>query len=155
MVLNKIYFWFSPILLGFLFIGFSETGSSRSLKSEYLVLEQSQNKGDLQKSISRGKEVFTDFCMQCHLATGKGDLVNFPPLDGSDWLTKKRKQSIHAVKYGQTGEVIVKGKKFNNIMPPLGLSDQEVADVLNYVMNSWSNKQKKMVTLEEVKAVAK
>ena len=40
-------------------------------------------------------------------------------------------------------------------MPPLGLSDQEVADVLNYVMNSWSNKQKKMVTLEEVKAVAK
>lgn len=155
MVLNKIYFWFSPILLGFLFIGFSETVSSRSLKSEYLVLEQSQNKADLQKSISRGKEVFTDFCIQCHLATGKGDLVNFPPLDGSDWLTKKRKQSIHAVKYGQTGEVIVKGKKFNNIMPPLGLSDQEVADVLNFVMNSWSNKQKKMVTLEEVKAVVK
>lgn len=155
MVLNKIYFWFSPFLLGFLFLFFSETSSSRSLKSEYLVLEQSQNKGDLQKSISRGKEVFTDFCIQCHLATGKGDLVNFPPLDGSDWLVKKRKQSIHAVKYGQTGEVIVKGKKFNNIMPPLGLSDQEVADVLNYVMNSWSNKQKKMVTLEEVKAVAK
>ena len=155
MVLNKVYFWFSPILLGFLFIGFSERASSRSLKSEYLVLGQSQNRGDLQKSISRGKEVYTDFCMQCHLATGKGDLVNFPPLDGSDWLTKKRKQSIHAVKYGQTGEVIVKGKKFNNIMPPLGLSDQEVADVLNYVMNSWSNKQKKMVTLEEVKAVAK
>ena len=152
---NKLYFWFSPVLLGFLFIGFSETVSSRSIPNEYLVLEQSQNKGDLQKSISRGKEVFTDFCMQCHLATGKGDLVNFPPLDGSDWLTKKRKQSIHAVKYGQTGEVIVKGKKFNNIMPPLGLSDQEVADVLNYVMNSWSNKQKKMVTLEEVKAVAR
>lgn len=155
MVLNKLYFWFSPILLGFLFIGFSETVSSRSIPSEYLVLEQYQNKGDLQKSINRGKEVYTDFCMQCHLATGKGDLINFPPLDGSDWLTKKRKQSIHAVKYGQTGEVIVKGKKFNNIMPPLGLSDQEVADVLNYVMNSWSNKQKKMVTLEEVKAVAK
>ena len=155
MFLNKLYFWFSPILLGFLFIGFSETVSKRSLQSKYLVIEQSQNKEDLQKSISRGKEVYTDFCIQCHLATGKGDLVNFPPLDGSDWLVKKRKQSIHAVKYGQTGEVIVKGKKFNNIMPPLGLSDQEVADVLNFVMNSWSNKQKKMVTPEEVKAVAK
>nr|WP_315255715.1 cytochrome c [uncultured Flavobacterium sp.] len=89
------------------------------------------------------------------LATGKGDLVNFPPLDGSDWLTKKRKESIHAVKYGQTGVVIVKGKKFNNIMPPLGLENQEVADVMNYIMNSWSNKQKKMVTVEEVKAVVK
>jgi mono/diheme cytochrome c family protein len=155
MFLNKLYFWFSPILLGFLYIGFSETFSSRTIKSEYFVIEVSQNKSDLQKSISRGKEVYTDFCMQCHLATGKGDLVNFPPLDGSDWLVKKRKQSIHAVKYGQTGEVIVKGKKFNNIMPPLGLSDQEVADVMNYVMNSWSNKQKKMVTVEEVKAVVK
>ncbi|TRX24836.1 cytochrome c [Flavobacterium franklandianum] len=153
MILNKIYFWFSPILLGFLFIGFSESVSNRSIQSDYLVLEQSQNKTDLQKSIARGKEVYADFCMQCHLATGKGDLVNFPPLDGSDWLVKKRKQSIHAVKYGQTGEVIVKGKKFNNIMPPLGLSNQEVADVMNFVMNSWSNKQKKMVTIDEVKAV--
>ncbi|TRX20451.1 cytochrome c [Flavobacterium franklandianum] len=153
MILNKIYFWFSPIFLGFLFIGFSESVSNRSIQSEYLVLEQSQNKTDLQKSIARGKEVYADFCMQCHLATGKGDLVNFPPLDGSDWLVKKRKQSIHAVKYGQTGEVIVKGKKFNNIMPPLGLSNQEVADVMNFVMNSWSNKQKKMVTIDEVKAV--
>ena len=152
---NKLYFWFSPILLGFLFIGFSETVSSRTIKSEYFVIVVSQSKSDLQKSISRGKEVYTDFCMQCHLATGKGDLVNFPPLDGSDWLVKKRKQSIHGVKYGQTCEVNIKKKKFNNIMPPLGLSDQEVADVLNYVMNSWSNKQKKMVTVEEVKAVVK
>jgi len=40
-------------------------------------------------------------------------------------------------------------------MPPLGLSNQEVADVMNYIMNSWSNKQKKMVTVEEVAAVKK
>lgn len=153
MFLNKVYFWFSPFLLGFLYTGFSETVSSRIKESKYLDLEVAQNKADLQKSITRGKDVYTDFCMQCHLATGKGDLVNFPPLDGSEWLIKKRKQSIHAIKYGQTGEIMVKGKKFNNIMPPLGLSDQEVADVMNFIMNSWSNKQKKMVTLGEVKAV--
>lgn len=155
MFLNKLYFWASPFLLGFLYIGFSETGSNYHIHSDYLDLEVAQNKVDLQKSISRGKEVFTDFCMQCHLATGKGDLVNFPPLDGSEWLVKKRKQSIHVVKYGQTGEIVVKGKKYNNTMAPLGLSDQEVADVMNFIMNSWSNKQKKMVTVEEVKAVAK
>jgi mono/diheme cytochrome c family protein len=40
-------------------------------------------------------------------------------------------------------------------MPTLGLENQEVADVLNYVMNSWSNKQKKMITAQEVKEVAK
>ena len=153
MVSNKLYFWFSPFLLGFLYIGLAKTHSIRSIESNYLVLEVFQNKANLQKSIVRGKEVYTDFCIQCHLATGKGDLVNFPPLDGSDWLLKKRKQSIHAVKYGQTGEIMVKGKKFNNIMPPLGLSDQEVADVMNFIMNSWTNNQQKMVTLEEVKAV--
>ncbi|MBC7845993.1 MAG: cytochrome c [Flavobacterium sp.] len=145
----------SPFLLGFAYIGLSSSVFKEEEADKYLIPVVSQDKSNLQKSISRGKEIYTDFCIQCHLATGKGDLVNFPPLDGSDWLTKKRKQSIHSVKFGQTGEVIVKGKKFNNVMPPLGLENQEVADVMNYIMNSWSNKQKKMVTAEEVKAVVK
>lgn len=154
MIFNKIYTLVSPALIGLTFMGLS---GSVLEEAEYidLIPVKFQEKSNLQASINRGKDIYTDFCMQCHLATGKGDLVNFPPLDGSDWLTKKRKESIHAVKYGQTGVVIVKGKKFNNIMPALGLENQEVADVMNYIMNSWSNNQKKMVTVEEVKAVAK
>jgi mono/diheme cytochrome c family protein len=148
---NKLYFWISPILLGFLYDGFSSSVSNQSIDNQYVYQEKSK----LQQSISRGNDVYVDFCMQCHLANGKGDLVNFPPLDGSDWLTKKRKLSIQSVKFGQNGPITVKGKKFNNIMPPLGLSNQEVADVMNYIMNSWSNKQKKMVTVEEVAAVNK
>lgn len=155
MIINKIYFLLSTFSIGLAYIGLSSLVFKKSDNNNYLIPVVNQQKSDLQKSIDRGKEVYTDFCMQCHLATGKGDLVNFPPLDGSDWLVKKRKQSIHAVKFGQTGEIVVKGKKFNNTMAPLGLSDHEVADVLNYVMNSWSNKQKKMITVEEVKAVAK
>jgi len=104
-------------------------------------------------STANGKEVYADFCMQCHLADGKGDGKNFPPLDGSDWLSKKRTESIKAVKYGQTGEILVNGKKFKNAMPPMGLSNQEVVDVMNYIMTSWSNKQAKPVTLKEVEAV--
>lgn len=150
-----MFFLISPFLLGFAYIGLSSSLIKEAENNKYLIPVISQDKSNLQKSISRGKEIYTDFCIQCHLATGKGDLVNFPPLDGSDWLTKKRKQSIHAVKFGQTGEIIVKGKKFNNTMPPLGLENQEVADVMNYIMNSWSNKQKKIVTVEEVKAVTK
>jgi mono/diheme cytochrome c family protein len=154
MIFNKIYTLVSPALIGLTFMGLS---GSVLKEAEYadLIPVKFQEKSNLQASINRGKDIYTDFCMQCHLATGKGDLVNFPPLDGSDWLIKKRKESIHAVKYGQTGLVIVKGKKFNNIMPALGLENQEVADVMNYIMNSWSNKQKSMVTVEEVKAVVK
>jgi mono/diheme cytochrome c family protein len=110
---------------------------------------------DLQKSIANGKEVYADFCMQCHQATGKGSGSSFPPLDGSDWLKNKRTESIHAVKYGQKGAIQVNGKKFNSMMPAMGLSDEEVADVMNYIMNSWTNKQSKMVTAKEVALVKK
>jgi cbb3-type cytochrome c oxidase subunit III len=109
----------------------------------------------LQQSIANGKEVYADFCMQCHQATGKGSGSSFPPLDGSDWLKNKRTESIRAVKYGQKGPIVVNGKKFNSMMPAMGLSDEEVADVMNYVMNSWSNKQTKMVTVSEVALIKK
>ena len=35
-------------------------------------------------------------------------------------------------------------------MTSFGLEDDEIADVMNFVMNSWGNKQTKMVTIEEV-----
>lgn len=155
MVFNKLYFWISPFLLGFFNAGLSDSILNRWIDKEYSIPKVYLQKPNLQQSIKRGNDVYVDFCIQCHLANGKGDLINFPPLDGSDWLIKKRKLSIQSVKFGQNGPITVKGKKFNNIMPALGLSDQEVADVMNYIMNSWSNKQKKMVTVEEVAAVNK
>ncbi len=125
-------------------------------ESDYLAVPKiDQEKTALEKSMAKGKEVYADFCMQCHLANGKGDSKNFPPLDGSDWLSKKSTQSIHALKFGQSGEILVNGKKFNSSMPPMGLSNQEVADVMNYIRNSWSNKNPKMISLEQVQAVKK
>jgi mono/diheme cytochrome c family protein len=40
-------------------------------------------------------------------------------------------------------------------MPAMGLTDQEVADVMNYIMTSWNNKQTKIVTVKEVAAIKK
>lgn len=120
-------------------------------ENNYNVLPlKKEQQTDLQKSIANGKEVYADFCMQCHQATGKGSGSSFPPLDGSDWIKNKRAESIRAVKYGQKGAILVNGKKFNSMMPAMGLSDEEIADVMNYVMNSWSNKQTKIVTVSEV-----
>lgn len=102
-----------------------------------------------------GKEVYEDFCMVCHGPDGKGIAGQFPPLAGSDYLIKKRKESIHGVKFGQSGQMIVNKIKYNNVMPALGLSNQEVADVMNYIMTSWGNKQKVKVTEKEVAGIAK
>ena len=104
---------------------------------------------------SPGKEIYADFCMQCHGVHGKGDATNFPPLDGSDWLKNKRNESIAAVKFGQSGEIVVNKIKYNSSMPAMGLTDQEVADVMNYIMTSWSNKQTKIVTEKEVAGIKK
>ena len=106
-------------------------------------------------SIERGKKIYNDLCVTCHLPTGKGIPGTYPPLDGSNWLTEKREESIRGVKYGMQGPIEVNGEKYDNIMAPMGLSDQEVADALNYVMNSWSNDISEMVTVEEVAAVQK
>ena len=40
-------------------------------------------------------------------------------------------------------------------MPAMGLSNEEVADVMNYIMNSWGNKQIKKVTKQEVENIKK
>ena len=108
---------------------------------------------ELSQSIERGKKVYQEFCVQCHLEQGEGQGKSIPPLRKSNWLTEKRNESIKTVKYGRKGLIIVNGKEYRGIMGNLGLYDDEVADVLNYVMNSFGNKQEKMVTETEVKSV--
>ncbi len=63
----------------------------------------------------------------------------FPPLAKSDYLNKDKKRAINTVLKGLTGEVVVNGKKFNSVMPAMVLSDEEVANVLTYVYNTWGN----------------
>lgn len=109
----------------------------------------------LQKSIRKGAEVYTDFCVTCHLPNGKGIPGAFPPLAQSDYLLKNRTNSIKAVKYGQSGSIIVNGKTYTSVMPSLGLTDEEVADVMNYILHSWNNPPAKIVTPKEVADVKK
>lgn len=64
---------------------------------------------ELLKSIQRGSIVYEDFCMQCHLPDGNGVPNAFPPLNQSDYLMNKRKESIKAIKFGLSGEITVNG----------------------------------------------
>ncbi len=110
---------------------------------------------ELEESMQRGSEIYMDFCVTCHLGKGEGVSNTFPPLAESDYLTKNREESIRGVKYGQQGEIVVNDVTYNNVMAPLGLEDDEIADVMNFVMNSWGNSSKEMVTVEEVEAIQK
>ncbi len=112
-----------------------------------------EKKSSFAKSIEEGQFIYEDFCMNCHLTNGEGVAKTFPPLAKSDYLMNKRELSIKAIKFGQKGEIVVNGVKYNNVMAPLGLTDQEIADVMNYITTSWGNINKKMVTKAEVSAI--
>ena len=108
---------------------------------------------ELEASKARGEEAYNLYCVTCHLGQGEGVKGAVPPLAKSDYLLEDIERAIHVVKYGQEGEISVNGVKYNSYMAPLGLDDQEVADVLTYVLNSWGNDYGKRITLEQVKAV--
>jgi len=111
---------------------------------------------DLKKSIERGKEVYALNCQNCHMEDGMGVADMNPPLAKSDFLKKPSKILINTVLKGQMGELVVNGKKYNIAMPAQDfLSDEQIADVFNYVKNSWGNKIPGAITPAMVKALRK
>ncbi|MCB4800010.1 c-type cytochrome [Neotamlana laminarinivorans] len=115
---------------------------------------QAQDK-KLEESVKRGESIYQDFCMTCHMANGEGVKRAFPPLAKSDYLMQNREASIKAIKYGLRGTIEVNGNTYKGMMAPMGLSDKEVADVMNYITNSWGNENKKIITETEVSNIKK
>ena len=97
-----------------------------------------QNK-PLKESITRGNEIYNDFCIQCHLDNGEGVAGIFPPLSNSDYLLNNIRESIYGIKYGMEGPITVNGELYDGIMVSQGLDNEEIADVMNYILNSWEN----------------
>jgi nitrite reductase (NO-forming) len=103
--------------------------------------------------IEQGKQVYMQTCFVCHQPDGVGIPSQIPPLAKSDYLMADKHRSIRGVLAGQSGEMEVNGKKYNGIMIPLNyLTDDQVANVLTYVRNSFGN-QGDPVTVEEVRKV--
>ena len=89
--------------------------------------------------MEKGKRVYMQTCFACHQPTGLGLPGVFPPLAKSDYLMADKDRSIRGIVKGLSGPVTVNGKPFNGVMPPVALNDEQVANVLTYVRNSWGN----------------
>ncbi len=84
------------------------------------------------------------FCGTCHQVDGNGlPSAGFPPLSGSFWVTGSEERLIKVTLHGLMGPLELKGVKYPGQVPmtPFGgmLNDQEVADVLTFVRNSFGN----------------
>jgi len=99
-------------------------------------------------------------CQGCHQPSGTGIPGVFPPLAGHvpDILAAKggRAWLIQVLLWGMSGEITVKGTKYNGLMPAYRqLSDAEIAALLNHISTQWGNKfpaGQKPFTASEVRA---
>ena len=106
-----------------------------------------------EQQIKAGEARFTGTCSVCHQANGQGVPNVFPPLAGSEFLMADKPRAIGIVLNGLTGKVTVNGNVYNSVMPPMSqLNDDELANILTYVRNSWGNSGD-AVSAEEVKKI--
>lgn len=99
----------------------------------------------IEDRIKMGKVFYNQNCAACHQPDGKGVPGAFPPLANSDYLNKDVKRAMGVIKNGLTGPITVNGEKYNGVMPALGVSDEDAANVLTYVYHSWNNSKKNVL----------
>jgi mono/diheme cytochrome c family protein len=91
-----------------------------------------------------GESLYQTHCAACHLPTGAGIPGAFPPLAGHapELIAEEEGRifPILVVLYGLAGPITVHGQTINGMMPPMPyLQDDQIADVLNYIMVAWDN----------------
>jgi nitrite reductase (NO-forming) len=92
------------------------------------------------EQIDAGKALFAGTCSTCHQANGEGMEGVFPPLAKSDYIKADPKRLPTIMLHGFSGPGKVNGKDYNSTMPPMSqLTDDEVANIATYVLNSWGN----------------
>lgn len=107
----------------------------------------------VQASIARGKDLYTTYCLTCHQEDGSGVPKMNPPLIKTSYVIGDKKKLIKWVLSGSTENIPIDGKTYSNNMPPQNyLDDNQVADVLTYVRNSFGNKASAILPAD-VKAV--
>lgn len=92
-------------------------------------------------SYVRGQELYENSCAACHQAGGWGEEGVAPPLVRSPWVLGPEGRMVRIVLHGVRGPIEVNGHVYNLEMefPQFGFSDQDLADVLTYVRQSWGN----------------
>jgi mono/diheme cytochrome c family protein len=92
-----------------------------------------------------GGRVYAQTCVACHQLTGNGLPGAFPPLVGHvPKLAQRPEGRVYLPRlllWGVMGPIQVAGTAYNNMMPGLAprLTDDEIAAVLNHVLQSWGN----------------
>jgi cytochrome c oxidase subunit 2 len=100
----------------------------------------------LEELHAQGAKIFAANCVACHQATGMGVPGTFPALVGSKVVTGPKEEQIN---------IVLNGKPGTAMAPFKHLSDVEIASVVTYTRNNWTNKTGDTATPADVKALRK
>lgn len=111
--------------------------------------KNNSRKKEVEKQFPKGVALFGSVCQTCHGSDGNGVRALGPPLNNSNWVLGDKNKLIPIVLFGLTGPVKVgeklyKAPEISGEMPAIGqnkeFTDEDIAQILNYIRNSWSNK---------------
>ena len=103
------------------------------------VVQAAPVEDSLADQLERGRQVYVKNCFICHQISGQGVPGSYPPLAKSDFLLADKERAIRIACEGLGGEIVVNGTKYDGNMAAVVLNDEEVADVLTFVRNSWGS----------------
>jgi mono/diheme cytochrome c family protein len=107
------------------------------------LTEEEKEKLRFERKFDSGKKIFALRCASCHQPNGLGIENQYPPLDGSEWVSADPDLITKVILKGLKGEIEVLGKKYGTSpaanMAAVPINDREIANVSTYVRNAWSN----------------
>jgi mono/diheme cytochrome c family protein len=112
----------------------------QSTQNKGTVVENTETSGLQAMQDHPGKRVYDQYCKACHMADGSGLRGMHPPLINNKTVNGKTDKLIEVTMKGMSGKVVIDGVEYNGIMPPHShLTDKQIADVLTYIRQSFSN----------------
>ena len=105
--------------------------------------EDPNKKWTLDELKAKGEQLYAANCSACHQPTGKGMPPAFPPLEGSKVVTGPKAAQILLVLHGKPGTAMASFAR---------LSDSELAAIITYTRNAWSNKTGEAIQPADIRA---
>ncbi len=90
-----------------------------------------------------GKLIYDTLCLNCHQPEGRGLPGLYPSIANSDWVTGPPDRLVKILLHGLSGPIKVNAEPFVQStplpMPPMGLDDQQLTDLLHYLRSHFDN----------------
>jgi len=124
----------------------------------FIVLAVDTVKVNSSSAKNDAKDLYIKHCSKCHRKDGSGIRGVYPPLKNADYIRNNSiSELLRGMLFGRSGKIVVNGVSYNGVMTTeidKSLTDAEIADILNFVLNEFNSMPSKS-SAEDVKAARK